>query len=337
MIRRIAAASLILVLGAVLLLSAWPQLFGLQYVPPFAQVVALRAPAAAVALAVAIVLLALVAVARPFRRLGAALATLLLVFVAVSAAVLGSRGFDGEGVDAANDDELTVLVWNTQGDAPGSQAIADLAIEVNADIVSLPETSEEASIEVAEIMKAAGAPMWVHHVSFDKVAKARTTSLLTSVDLGTYSVDESRGNTQTTPSVIATSDDGSAPTIVAAHPVAPIAGYFDDWREGLEWLQDACTGENIIMAGDLNSTIDHYGRLRNSPEASIGDCVDAAAVNGNAAVGTWPTDIPAPFGTSIDHVMATDDWRVTGVQVIQDLDDTGSDHRPVVAQYLPAG
>jgi endonuclease/exonuclease/phosphatase (EEP) superfamily protein YafD len=178
--------------------------------------------------------------------------------------------------------------------------------------------------------------MWVNHVSFDKISKARTTSLLTSAELGTYSVDNSRGNTSVVPSVIAVPDNGSGPTIIAAHPVAPIPGYLDHWQADLRWLADVCAGENVILAGDLNSTIDHYAGLANDPASTLGDCTDAAAATGNAAVGTWPTRIPALLGSPIDHVMATDEWRATGVRVIQNLDQAGSDHRPIVAQLSPA-
>ncbi len=336
MFGRIVAAALLVVVAAALTLAAWPQLFGLQFAPVIAQVVSLRAFAACGALALVVVVVTMMIAIRSFRRLGAALVTLLLVFVAVSGAVLATRGFGAGSLDAAPDGDLTVLSWNTLGDAPGAQVIADLAIATDADIVSLPETTAETAVAVARIMRTAGSPMWVTHVSFDNVSKARTTSLLTSIDLGTYSVDTSRGNTAVVPSVIATPDDGTGPTIIAAHPVAPIPGYLDSWREGLEWLQGICTGENIIMAGDLNSTIDHYGKLANDADSSIGDCVDVAAATGGAAVGTWPSRIPALLGSPIDHILATSNWQPTAFQVIKDHDAAGSDHRPIVARLVLA-
>jgi len=336
MIRRIAAAALVLGLAGLLLVAAWPQLFALEYAPVVAQVVSLRAVAAVAAFAGLVVVSLIAVVLPPFRRLGASLAVLLVVFIAVSAAVLATRGFGQEAADAATDTDLTVLAWNTLGDAPGADAIAELALEVEADIVALPETSQETAIEIALIMKAAGRPMWVNTVALDQISKAKSTSLLTSADLGTYSIDSSMGNTSVVPSVVAVSDDGTGPRIVAAHPVAPIPGYLDAWQEDLEWVKRACTGENIIIAGDFNSTIDHYGPLANSPSTTIGDCVDAAQSTGNAALGTWPTKIPAIFGSPIDHVMATADWRATSVRVIQDRDHLGSDHRPIVARLTPA-
>lgn len=337
MIRRIAAAALVLGLAGLLLVAAWPQLFALQYAPVVAQVVSLRAVAAISAFAGVVVVSLIAVVLPPFRRLGGSLAVVLLVFIAVNAAVLATRGFGGEpAAVAAGDGDLTVLAWNTLGDAPGADAIAELALEVEADVVALPETSQETAVEVALLMKQAGRPMWVNTVALDQISKAKSTSLLTSADLGTYSIDSSRGNTSVVPSVIAVSDDGTGPTIVAAHPVAPIPAYLDAWREDLEWVKGACTGENIIIAGDFNSTVDHYGPLANSPGTTLGDCIDAAQATGDAALGTWPTDIPAILGSPIDHVMATAEWTATSVRIIQDRDHLGSDHRPIVARLTPA-
>lgn len=345
MIRKIAAAVLTLGLAGTLLVAVWPQLFGLELVPGVAHIVSLRAVAAVGALAGLIAVLLVALVIPPFRRLGASLSVLLLLFIAATGAVLATRGFGSSdpgavtAVQAADTavDDLTVLTWNTLGDAPGAAEIARLALETSADIVSLPETTRETAIEVALAMKGEGRPMWVHTLALDEISKARSTSLLTSVDLGTYSRDTSKGSTSVVPSVIVTSDDGTGPTIVAAHPVAPITGYFDAWREDLEWVKGACTGENIIIAGDFNSTIDHYGQLANAPGRTIGDCIDAAQATGTAAVGTWPTDVAPLLGTPIDHIMATDNWTATHVRVILDRDGLGSDHRPIVATLRRTG
>jgi endonuclease/exonuclease/phosphatase family metal-dependent hydrolase len=106
------------------------------------------------------------------------------------------------------------------------------------------------------------------------------------------------------------------------------------WRSGLLWLADRCAGDNVIVAGDLNSTLDHYTAL-GVDGGDVGRCRDAARATGNAAVGTWPTSFPQLLGAPIDHVMATDDWEVVGFRVIGSRDGEGSDHRPVLAQLRP--
>jgi endonuclease/exonuclease/phosphatase (EEP) superfamily protein YafD len=59
--------------------------------------------------------------------------------------------------------------------------------------------------------------------------------------------------------------------------------------------------------------------------------------SGSAAVGTWPTSLPALVGAPIDHVLASTDWSVTGIEVLETMDASGSDHRPIVARLAPVG
>jgi len=199
----------------------------------------------------------------------------------------------------------------------------------------LPETSTETAGIVAAILTSEGRPMQVLHLSLDEISKARTTSLLISTELGEYRREDSAGSTETLPSVLAVPVDGTGPRIVAAHPVAPLPGEMAAWRQGLQWLADRCAGQNVILAGDLNSTLDHYTGL-GSDGGNLGRCHDAARATGDAAVGTWPAILPQLIGAPIDHVMATPDWEIVGFRVIGAQDGAGSDHRPVVAQLRPA-
>ena len=70
---------------------------------------------------------------------------------------------------------------------------------------------------------------------------------------------------------------------------------------------------------------------------TLGHCHDAASETGNGSVGTWSTEMPALLGAPIDHVMASPHWRRTGSLVLRSLDDSGSDHRPLIVQLEPAG
>ena len=340
MIRRILAAALTVCLALVLLVAAWPQLFRLEWTFGIAQVVSLRGAAIAIGAICALVLLVVALLSARARRLAASLTLLFLVFCAVGLMVLSTRGFGGGAMSAATGDvgkrDLTVLSWNTLGDAPGAKAIARLALKSGADIVTLPETTTATGIEVARIMGEAGHPMWAFTNHFDEVSKSRSTTLLLSADLGTYSVDQSRGNTSVLPTVVATPDDGKGPIIVATHPVAPITGEMDHWRSDLTWLSGICSGKNVIMAGDFNSTLDHLGRLKATGDADFGSCYDAARAAGTGAVGTWPTSVPPLLGTPIDHVMTTSNWRVRSMHVVVDSDSAGSDHRPIVATITPS-
>ncbi|CAN5284887.1 hypothetical protein BH11ACT4_BH11ACT4_20700 [soil metagenome] len=336
MFRRFLAAAVLVVAAAILLVAAWPQLFGLAQAPVIAQVVSLRGSAVAAAL-IGVLCVTLVAlIVLPARRFAAALAVMLLAFCAITGAVLSTRGFGSPGFESAAADDVTVLSWNTLGDAPGPSEIARLALDTGAEIVTLPETTNQTGIQVAELMKAAGSPMWVYTVAYDEISKSRSTTLLVSASLGQYRVDTTATTTSVLPTIVATPESGSGPTIIAVHAVAPLPGEMEHWRSDLRFLSQACAGSNVIMAGDFNSTLDHYAGL-GTGSATIGDCSDAALATGNAAVGTWPAALPALLGAPIDHVMTTANWRVTGMRVIQSEDGAGSDHRPILAQLSPAG
>lgn len=335
MIRRTAAAVMLVGVAAALLVIGWPSLFGLAGAPVIAQLVSLRAALALVAVVVAIALLIVAAGWPAARRFLAGLAVIALAFAALNLAVLSSRGFATDALPEPADDELVVLAWNTLGDATGAQAIADLALEQQADVVVLPETTEETAIAAAESLRASGRPMWVHALQFDPELelKARSTSVLISAELGEYVSDDAVGSTTVLPSIVLRPADGDGPTIIGVHPIAPVPGELANWRADLAWLDEVCTGERVIMAGDLNATADHFTATDDGP--GLGSCVDAALASGAGAVGTWPTRLPPLLGAPIDHVLATPDLEIRGFRVITTRDDAGSDHRPVVARLAP--
>lgn len=352
---------------AVLTVLAWPQFFDLQSTRVIAHAVSLRGLAVVVAVALLAVLAIPLLLVRSLRGITAVLMVFLLLFGAVNTGILLHRGIGGTATDAAaaagsaagaaasadTAASITVLSWNTLGDAPGAQSIAALALAEDADVITLPETTEETGVLIAEAMRAAGRPMWVHTVSFDLISKARSTTLLISPELGDYTVTSSAGsgppgNTNVLPTVVAKPVDGDGPTIVAVHAVAPIQFEMSNWRSDLDWLAEQCDATDsgtagVIMAGDFNATLDHFAGRESTggsdtsstngagTSAVLGDCADAAASAGTAAVGTWPTWAPPLLGSPIDHVLATADWRVLSMRVIDSEDDAGSDHRPVVA------
>lgn len=328
--------------AAALIALTWPQGFGLNNDWVIAHAVSLRGVGVVVAVALAAVFLLLCTIRR-FRPVLGTLSVLLLLFGVVNAGILLARGTSvgssAEATDAAG--AVTILSWNTLGDAPGAAAIAELALAENADVVTLPETTKETGIAIAEAMRDGGRPMWVHTLAFDQIAKSRSTTVLISPDLGDYTVTSDPGsgppgNTNVLPTVVASPSDGTGPTIVAVHAVAPIQYEMSNWRSDLDWLADQCGGENVIMAGDFNSTIDHMaGRSGSNADAVLGRCEDAAQSAGSAAAGTWPTWLPPLLGSPIDHIMATPNWKVENLQVIESTDSAGSDHRPLVATLLP--
>ena len=336
MVRNVFVALLVAIAAAMLLVAVWPQLFGLQDAPVVAQVVALRGLDVAIALGL-VVLFAIVALAwRRARRLAGLLIVALLIFSAVSVAILVGRGLGGSASPAANARDLTVLAWNTKGSKPSPEKVATLALSEHADVISLPETGQATGLAVAAVLKAAGRPMWVYSGATGGTYQAHATTLLISASLGRYRVDSTVGDTSVTASLIARPDNGRGPTIVAVHAVSPRPSEMRNWRADLAFLARACTGQNVIMAGDFNSTLDGLSAHRAIPGAQFARCFDAGLAARAASVGSWPTILPAVLGAQIDHVMYTAAWKTVSMHVISTEDGAGTDHRPVVATLAPA-
>lgn len=326
------AVSFLVVLGMAigLALVTWPELVGLSRAPIAAHVVSLRplAVIGAIVLAVGFALLALRL--RPVRALASSIAVLLVAFSGANAGILVARGHLTTSVSHSSG--ITVLSWNTLGDEPGAEAIAALAVSSGANVLSLPETTNEFGQEVAAIMAGADQPMTVLTVSAGD-EPAKSTTLLVAQALGEYRIDEDAPQTAVLPTVAAVPVDGSGPTLVAVHTLAPIPPMILAWQADLQLVAGLCEGDNVILAGDFNATVEHFAGLGTRPGA-LGECADAALSAGSAGLGTWPSSLPAVLGAPIDHVLATPQWRVLGVQVIQTHDHDGSDHRPIVVQLV---
>ena len=140
------------------------------------------------------------------------------------------------------------------------------------------------------------------------------------------------------PTVVATPVDGTGPTIIAVHAVAPIPGEMQHWRDDLDWLADQCGDANVIMAGDFNATLDHYARPRRSETARRSATASMPRLaTDNAAVGTWPT---ASRRCSARRSTTSRDGELAVRPAIardRVARPQGSDHRPVLAQLTPAG
>lgn len=337
MFRSALSALVIFGCAAGALVVTWPQLFGLERVMPVAQAVSLRGLGIVVAAAVMLALLLLATLSRSFRRFFAAVAVVLVVFCLAGVAVLSTRGFGTAVFQPTASTDLTVVEWNTLGGAPGPSVIARLALSNNADILSLPETTEETANAVAAQMRSAGRPMAVHTIAFNHIAKSKSTSVLISAALGGYHLDATGGSTSTVPTLVLRPDGGAGPVIVGVHVVSPQPAEFSRWKSDLAFAKATCVGSNVILAGDFNATVDHFTGLGSGGHGTIGNCSDAAVASDNAAVGTWPAVLPALLGAPIDHVLTTPNWRVSGMRVVQDLDGAGSDHRPIVVQLSHNG
>lgn len=312
-----------------LLALTWPQVFSAQRTVIVAQAVSFRGLSALVAVGGVVVLLVVSLFLPRLRRFIATLAVMLAVFALINVVTVAGRGLGSTPTGFGS--TVRVLSWNTGG-AVSAEEIADLALDYNASIIALPETSAATARKVAALMATAGNPMSELTREAHSGDPAMATSLLTSVLMGEYTLETGSGNTNAVPSVVATPANPAGPTIVAVHAIGPILGEMANWRADLSWLKNQCRRGNVILAGDFNATVDHMHSLG---AATLGNCTSAGQLTGSAAVGTWPTALPPALGTPIDHIMFSADWRPTGMRVVSDLDAAGSDHRPVLVWLAP--
>ncbi|UWF78143.1 endonuclease/exonuclease/phosphatase family protein [Microbacterium neungamense] len=319
----------------------WPQFFRLEHTFPIAQVVAARGLMLGGFLAVAVIALLLL-LARPLRGFAASVLIVSLLAAGATGAIGAMRGFSTGTLPAKTESSVRVMTWNTAGEAVPAETIAAAVLEQQADIVALPETAEAVGERIAIMLREQGHPMWVHHVNsrpdVQNGPQAWQTTILISPELGDYSVIQSSqdgtSSTGALPSAVAMPVDGTGPTVVAVHAVAPREEDMAQWRADLSWIADQCPEGDFILAGDFNATLDHMASL-GVDGGDMGYCRDVASRTGTGMAGTWPTDIPALAGAPIDHIMASQNWTPTGSAVLGD--DAGSDHRAVVAQLEPAG
>lgn len=317
----------------------WPQFFHLEQTFPFAQLVAVRGAVLAGLLAIAVLSLLLL-FARPLRGFAASILIVALLGSAAIAGIGALRGFGTGELPAKNEASVRVLTWNTAGEAVSAETIADAILTQEVDVVTLPETAESVGERIAVMLREQGRPMWVHHVQFGEVPngpQAWETTILVSPELGDYSVigssADGSSNTSSVPSAVVMPVNGTGPTIVAVHAVAPRVDAMERWQSDLSWIADQCPAGDFILAGDFNATIDHMASL-GVDGGDMGYCRDAASRTGTGATGTWPASFPALLGAPIDRIMASQNWEPTGSLV---LDAAGSDHRALVVQLDPAG
>lgn len=323
--RRTAFLITLVVAGALAAVAVWPQGIGAQRLPGVAQLIPFRGLLALSFGALAVVV-AFIAVLRRRWGVAAGLAIALAAASIGNGAVLLARG----GGAAPADGELVVVAWNTYGGGASVESVARLLRETRADVASLPETDAVAAEEVVGILARDGIRMTAVTLDAAPGDDPVPTSLLVADSLGPYVQDVSAGSTPGVPSGVFRPVRGEGPTLVAAHPLPPLPLIMSEWTEGMDWVARVCAGADVILAGDLNSTLDHLSGLGRGG-GSVGECRDAAAEAGAAAVGTWPVRLPTALAAPIDHVFVGSAWEVRSFEVRTDFDDAGSDHRPVVA------
>lgn len=314
------------------LLSLDPAVVGLSETTPVLQLIALRGWLCLGAVAVGVVLLGVGGLLRRTGRKVRRLLVLGMVAVLVGlghGGVLLERGTGtGEPLPAAGEAAIDVLTLNTQGTAAGVETIIALLREAEPDVVALQETPPDDAERIGEALTT-DEVTWQVFTATTGPQPVQASALLVSSGLGEYQQAEAPGTTFA--AVWARPVDGVGPELFSVHTVPPLPELVPTWRTELRTVAQLCDRiENVVVAGDLNATVDH-ATLRNA------GC-DAVAPGAGGA-GTWPAQRPALLGAAIDHVLVQPDrWRATDARV---LDVSGGDpggrgdHRALLVRIEP--
>jgi endonuclease/exonuclease/phosphatase (EEP) superfamily protein YafD len=309
-IRRIVLSVLFLLIVAIPL---YPELFGLDEVTPFAQLVAFRPQGLAVVLVLGILMLV--------RRGWRIAAVLVMALALTGAALTAPRQFSDPEPPPAGSRVLTIMVANVLGGGADAGEVAKVIRERKPDLVSLPE----AQVDVREEIRAHLQGLAYNGYTLQpRTAVESATSVLVSSSLGAVRFAQDPSAT-TFGHIIVTGGNLGEVRLIAYHGFPPLPDAVTTWKQDLGVLRQWCAqNPPTIVAGDFNATTDHA----DFRYALGSNCRSVASLTGGGLIGTWPSDRPALTRTQIDHVLFTRQLEPVGFTTYA---IEGSDHRAVVA------
>lgn len=224
------------------------------------------------------------------------------------------------GVVTAPTKPLRVLTLNVLGINTNHVEVVNHILQVDADIVCLPEARADWRIDLE--------PLRVHYPYRVEELEDGDFSLACYTRLPVKSSGVRRLAYWRLPTIILNLDDRGTPlTFIATHPHPPTsAEYARGWKEQLSQIGDlvAELEGNVIVAGDFNATPWCEGMRLLFAKSGLGF---------RSAVPVWPPTwgLRLPFMIPIDHVVSKGNLvvqrRVIGP-------DVGSDHRSVLVEMV---
>ncbi|MEV6281402.1 endonuclease/exonuclease/phosphatase family protein [Kribbella sp. NPDC051770] len=339
-VRSVVLSTLFLLVVAVPL---YPELFGLDEVTPFPQLVAFRPQLLALVLVLALLMLV-----RRSWRLASALVVLLVL---TGAALTAPRAISDPEPPEPGSRALTVMVANVLGGGADPEEVGKLIRSQRPDLVSLPE----AQVDVREQIQQQLSGLGYHGYTVQaNAAPESATSVLVASSLGKVAftadtLDPGRVNAvvpngaapegkpaldkagvvqQTTTRfghIVVTGGTLGKLRLIAYHGYPPLPSEVSTWKQDLVVLRKWCASDvPTIVAGDFNATSDHA----DFRDALGKNCRSVGPAVGEGLQGTWPADRPVFARTQIDHVVAG-----VGVEPsrFKTYEIDGSDHRAVIA------
>jgi endonuclease/exonuclease/phosphatase (EEP) superfamily protein YafD len=315
-VRRVVLSVLFLVVLAVPL---YPELYGLDEVTPFAQLVAFRPQALVVVLVLGLVML----VRRGWRIAG----VLVSALAVTGGALTVPRQFSDPRPAPAGARVLTIMVANVLGGGADAGDVAELIRQRKPDLVSLPEAQVDVREKIRTRVQDLGYKGYTEQPS---KAVESATSVLVSPSLGAVQLEADHEAT-TFGHLILTGGSLGPVRLIAYHGYPPLTDGVTTWKQDLQVLRHWCTEDSpTIVAGDFNATVDHA----DFRQALGGYCRSVAPAVGAGLQGTWPADQPAVLRAQIDHVVVNrklQPGRFTTYPI------RGTDHRAVIVTVALVG
>ncbi|HEY0620509.1 MAG TPA: endonuclease/exonuclease/phosphatase family protein [Kribbella sp.] len=337
-VRRVALSVLFVLVVA---LPLYPELYGLDEVTPFTQLVAFRPQAL-----VAVLVLGLLMLFRRGWRIAAALVALLAL---TGMGLTAPRTLSDPEPPPAGTRELTIMVANVLGGGADPASVAKVIRERRPDLVSLPEAQVKVRQQIQAQLKGLGYNGYTLQAN---EAVQSATSVLVSSSLGAVrfaseTLDSSKVNAgqpaskpgdpgaettgplvQTTTQfghIIVTGGTLGKLRLIVYHGYPPMPSAVITWKRDLQVLKSWCAEDRpTIVAGDFNATSDHA----DFRDALGSNCRSVAPAVGDGLQGTWPSDRPSLVRTQIDHVVVSNGILPSKFRAYKIV---GSDHLAVVA------
>ena len=337
-LRRVVLSVLFLLVVA---LPLYPELYGLEAVSPFAQLVAFRPQAL-----VAVLVLGLALLIRRGSRLAAVLVSLLAL---AGMGLIAPRVFSDPTPPPPGSRALTIMVANVLGGGADAGEVAKLIREQRPDLVSLPEAQVDVRQEIQDHLQGLTYHGYTQQAN---AAVESATSVLVSSSLGDVHFDsekldtgkvnsslpkpgagepgaETIGPVQQTSTqfghIIVTGGSLGKLRLIVYHGYPPLPSEVTTWKRDLDVVKRWCGEDQLtILAGDFNATSDHYDFRQ-----ALGDrCRSVAPSVGEGLAGTWPSDRMALARTQIDHVVISNGIKPGKFMTYK---ISGTDHRAVIA------
>ncbi|HEY0474862.1 MAG TPA: endonuclease/exonuclease/phosphatase family protein [Kribbella sp.] len=337
-VRRVALSVLFLLVVA---LPLYPELYGLDEITPFPQLVAFRPQALVVVLLIGLLMLL-----RPGWRIAAALVALLAL---TGMGLAAPRALSDPKPPPPGTRELTIMVANVLGGGADAESVAEVIRERRPDLVSLPEAQVDVRQAIQAKLRDLGYQGYTQQAN---AAVQSATSVLVASSLGAVHFDSEKldpskvnagqpaskpgdpgpGTTgpveQTTTQfghIIVTGGTLGKLRLIVYHGYPPLPSEVATWKRDLEVLKTWCAQDRpTIVAGDFNATSDHADF-----RSALGSkCRSVAPSVGAGLQGTWPSDRPGVARTQIDHVVVSGGVLPSKFRAYKIV---GTDHLAVVA------